>query len=123
MNPMPKSTPQPAPLRTIHSTPDRPGATSPTPSPVVRHIHDGVIRRTVRGDHAAIDTLARSFRPEMLAHAEAHLARFDMDAEEVVQNVFVALLERKLPDPPRAKSAVEWLLDTVALFAQPDLTA
>jgi hypothetical protein len=70
-------------------------------SPVVRHLRDGVIRRAVRGNHAAIDQLAREFRPQMVAHAEEHMARFDMDAEDVVQNVFLALLERALVEPPR----------------------
>jgi hypothetical protein len=40
-----------------------------------------------------------------------------------VQNVFLALLERALVEPPRAVCAVQWLLDRVALFAQPDLAA
>jgi hypothetical protein len=92
-------------------------------SPVVRHLLDGVIRRAARGDHAAIDQLARQFRPQMVEHAEQHMARFDMDTEDVVQNVFLALLERALVEPPRAVCAVQWLLDRVALFAQPDLAA
>ena len=90
---------------------------------MVRHVLDGVVRRAVRADRGAIDTLGRQFRAEMVSHADAHLARFDMDAEDVVQNVFFAMLERKLGCPPRARCAVQWLLDTVALFAQPDLAA
>ncbi len=92
-------------------------------SPVVRLLLDGVIRRAARGDRDAIEQLARDFRPQMVEHAEEHMARFDMDAEDVVQNVFLALLERALVEPPRAACAVQWLLDRVALFAQPDLAA
>lgn len=92
-------------------------------SPVVRLLLDGVIRRAARGDRDALEQLAREFRPQMLEHAEEHMARFDMDAEDVVQNVFLALLERALVEPPRAVCAVQWLLDRVALFAQPDLAA
>ncbi len=121
MNPMKKSDRRDAALPILRSAPVHPAAA--TPSPVVRHILEAVIRRAVRGDHAAIDTLAHDFRNEMVAYAEAHMARFDVDAEDVVQNVFAALLERQLAAPPRARSAVAWLLDTVALFAQPDQAA
>jgi len=92
-------------------------------SPVVRHFLDGVIRGAAGGDRDAIEQLAREFRPQMVDHAEHHMARFDMDAEDVVQNIFLALLERALVEPPRAVCAVQWLLDRVALFAQPDLAA
>ena len=98
-------------------------AAAAAPSPVVRHLLDGVIRRAARGNRAAIDQLARELRDAMVAHAEEHMARFDMDAEDVVQNVFLALLERSLVEPARAVCAVTWLLDRVALFAQPDLAA
>ncbi len=91
--------------------------------PVLRHLLDGVIRRAARGDRDAIEQLARELRPQMVEHAEEHMARFDMDAEDVVQNVFLALLERALREPPRTACAVQWLLDRVALFAQPDLAA
>jgi hypothetical protein len=91
--------------------------------PIVRHRLDGVVRRAARGERDAIAQLAREFRPQMVEHAQEHLARFDMDEEDVVQNVFLALLERSLVEPPRAVCAVTWLLDRVALFAQPDLAA
>jgi hypothetical protein len=91
--------------------------------PIVRHRLDGVVRRAARGERVALAQLAREFGPQMVEHAEEHMARFDMDAEDVVQNVLLALLERSLVEPPRAECAVSWLLDRVALFAQPDLAA
>jgi hypothetical protein len=42
----------------------------------------------------------------MIDHAEQHMARFDKDAEDVAQNIFLALLERALVEPPRAVCAV-----------------
>ena len=90
---------------------------------MVRYFLDGVIRRAARGDREALALLAREFRMQMVEHAEDHMARFDIDAEDVVQNVLLALLERALPEPPRSACAVQWLLDCVALFAQPDLAA
>jgi hypothetical protein len=98
-------------------------AIATAPSPVVRHLLDGIIRRAARGDSEAIGTLAREFRAQMVEHAEEHMARFDMDAEDVVQNVLLALFERALVEPPRGECAVTWLLDRVALFAEPDLAA
>jgi hypothetical protein len=94
-----------------------------TQPPVLRHLMDGVIRRAARGEPDSVALLAREFRTQMVEHAEEHMARFDMDAEEVVQNVLLALLERALVEPPREVCAVQWLLDRVALFAQPDLAA
>jgi hypothetical protein len=93
------------------------------PSPVVRHLLDGVVRQAARGDRAALATVTRELRARMVAHAEEHLARFDMDAEDVVQDVLLALLDRALPAPRREACAVEWLMGQVALFAQPDLVA
>jgi hypothetical protein len=97
--------------------------TAPDLAPIDRHLLDAVVRRAARGDRDAVALLARSFHAQMVDHAEQHLARLDMDAEDVVQEVFVALLERALPEPPRGECAVCWLLDRVALFAQPDLAA
>jgi len=97
--------------------------TAPALAPIVRHFLDGVVRRAARGERDAIALLARDFRPQMVDHAEANLARLDMDAEDVVQEVFVALLDRALVEPPREVCAVTWLLDRVSLFARPDLAA
>jgi hypothetical protein len=104
-------------LSPIHTT------AAAAPSPIVRHLYDRVIRRAARGDRDAIAQLARELHDVMVAHAEEHMARFDIDAEDVVQNVLLALLERGLREPPRSACAVQWLLDRVALFAQPDLAA
>lgn len=104
-------------LSSIHTT------VAAAPSPIVRHLHDRVIRHAARGDRDAIAQVARELRHVMVAHADEHMARFDLDAEDVVQNVLLALLERALKEPPRAACAFQWLLDRVALFAQPDLAA
>jgi len=91
--------------------------------PIVRHRLDGVVRRAARGERDAVALLAREFSPQMIEHAAENLARFDMDAEDVVQHVLLTLLERSMPEPPLAACAVTWLLDRVALFAQPNLAA
>jgi len=90
------------------------GAAPERLSPVAQHYFDDVARRALEGDRDAIEKLAREFRAEMVDHADAHLGRFDCDAEDVVQDVFVAMLERKTPRAPRRASAVAWLLGLLA---------
>ena len=93
------------------------GAAPERLSPLVHHLHDGVARRALAGNRAAIAELARGFRAEMVEHAHAHLRRFDCDAEDVVQDVFVEMLEGKLRRAPKSESAVVWLLGIVAARA------
>ncbi len=93
------------------------GAAPERLSPLVHHLLDGVARRALEGDRAAIGELARGFRAEMVEHAHAHLRRFDCDAEDVVQDVFVEMLEGKLRQPPKSQSAVVWLLGILAARA------
>jgi DNA-directed RNA polymerase specialized sigma24 family protein len=82
-------------------------------SPLVHHLLDGVARQALAGKRAAIDLLAHALRPDMVEHAQAHLGRFDCDAEDVVQDVFLALLEGHLPPAPQGESAVRWLLQII----------
>ena len=86
-------------------------------SPIVHHLLDAVARDAIAGDRAAIERLARELRADMVEHAHAHLRRFDCDAEDVVQDVFLAMLERNLPQAPRGQSAVAWLLALIAARA------
>ena len=53
----------------------------------------------------------------MVEHADAYLRRFDCDAEDVVQDVFVEMLEGKLAQAPESESAVVWVLGRVAVRA------
>ena len=89
------------------------GAAPERLSPLVHHLLDGVARDALAGKRGAIDTLARELRADMVEHAQAHLGRLDCDAEDVVQDVFVALLEGQVPPAPRGESAVRWLLQII----------
>jgi DNA-directed RNA polymerase specialized sigma24 family protein len=89
------------------------GAAPERLSPLVHHLLDGVARDALAGKRAAIETLARELRADMVEHAQAHLGRFDCDAEDVVQDVFLALLEGYLPPAAEGESAVVWLLHIV----------
>lgn len=86
-------------------------------SPLVHHLLDGIARRALAGNAAAIAELARQYRAEMVEHAHAHLRRFDCDAEDVVQDAFVEMLEGALPRAPRSESAVVWILGIIAARA------
>jgi DNA-directed RNA polymerase specialized sigma24 family protein len=82
-----------------------------------RDLLDPLVRRAAHGDRSAIGALGRSFRPQLFAAARAHLPAFD--ADDVVQDLFVRLLERKLFPPPAAReSAVAWLLEAVGALAR-----
>src|SRR3974390_1802821 len=81
------------------------GAAPERLSPVVHHLLDGVARKALAGDRGAIDTLARELRADMVEHAQAHLGRFDCDAEDVVQDVFLAMLEGKVQRQAKGEAA------------------
>ena len=93
------------------------GAAPERLSPIAHHLLDGVARSALAGNRAAIAELARRYRGAMVEHAHAHLRRFDCDAEDVVQDVFVEMLEGELPQAPASESAVVWLLGIVAVRA------
>ena len=86
-------------------------------SPIVHHLLDSVARDALAGDRAAIAKLARELRAEMVEHAHAHLRRFDCDADDIVQDVFVEMLEGTLAQAPESESAVVWLLGRIAVRA------
>jgi hypothetical protein len=77
---------------------------------------DGLVRRAAHGDRNAIAALARSFRPQLVAEARKHLQL--ADAEDIVQDVFVLLLEGTLRPPRTRERAVPWLLRTVCSIAE-----
>jgi hypothetical protein len=91
--------------------------TVPELAPIEMHFLEGVARRALAGDREAVDTLARELRVEMVAHADAHLARFDVDAEDVVDALLLSMLEGTLPVPARSESAVLWILREIASLA------
>ncbi len=94
------------------------GAAPERLSPVVHHLLDGVVRDALAGDRGAIETVARELRADMVEHAHAHLRRFDCDADDVVQDIFLAMLEGKLRQAPKSESAVVWLLGIIETQAR-----
>jgi RNA polymerase sigma-70 factor (ECF subfamily) len=100
----------------LRSTAVRSLFAAPEPQPP-RDLLDPLIRRAAQGDRNAIGALARTFRPQLVGTARKHLDNRS-DAEDLVQDLFVLLLEGKL-DPPRSREpALGWLLRTVATLAE-----
>ena len=105
-------------MKTIHNT-STVHSQSPAVSPSSSEpgdLFDPLVRRAATGDRNAIGALARSFRPQLLAAAREHVPSFD--AEDVVQDLFVLLLERAIVPPSANEPAVAWLLQTVAGLAK-----
>jgi DNA-directed RNA polymerase specialized sigma24 family protein len=100
----------------IRSTAVRSLFAAPEPQPP-RDLMDPLVRRAAQGDRNAIGALARTFRPQLFATAIKHLDN-DGDAEDVVQDLFVLLLEGKLDAPRARESALGWLLRAVATLAE-----
>jgi DNA-directed RNA polymerase specialized sigma24 family protein len=81
-----------------------------------RDLLDGLLRRAAHGDRDAITTLARSYRLRLLAEARKHARA--RDVEDVVQDLFVLLLEEPIDKPSRSEPAVAWLRRTLATLAE-----
>jgi DNA-directed RNA polymerase specialized sigma24 family protein len=78
-----------------------------------------VVQRAAQGDRAAIDVVARRCRRMLLDVARLTLGgRFRREAEDVVQDFFVVLLEGKLRFDPEPSRAVPWMCDIVRAMAQ-----
>ena len=106
-------------MKSIRSSNTAVRSLSPATSPSSSELGDlfnPLVRRAATGDRNAIGALARSFRPHLLAAAREHVPSFD--AEDVVQDLFVLLLERNIVPPSADEPAVAWLLCTVASLAQ-----
>jgi len=89
----------------------------PAPEARFHDLLDPVVRRAAQGDHEAIETVYRQLRTRLVGAARTHRLE-GCDAEDVVQDLFVILLEARL-HPPRANDpAVPWLFRMVDVLAQ-----
>ncbi len=80
---------------------------------------DEIGRRAAAGDRKAIGAIAVKLRPRLLAEARAVLgSRFKHEAEDVVQDFFVALLERQSRFLPAQGHAMQWMCGLVRAMAR-----
>ena len=83
----------------------------PEPQPRPRELVDLLIVRAATGDRDAIAHLARTCHALLVASARRRGA--GCDAEDVVQDLYVLLLERALVPPMSFEDPIEWLFDHV----------
>jgi DNA-directed RNA polymerase specialized sigma24 family protein len=79
---------------------------------------DALVRDAFAGDRSALDTIARELQPRLVHEARATLGDLEYEAEDVVQDLFVAILERRVRAPRGRGEALARLLRLVGLFAR-----
>jgi DNA-directed RNA polymerase specialized sigma24 family protein len=80
---------------------------------------DDLVARAARGDSRAVGDIAIAFGPLLLREAKAALGRdYEQEADDVLQDFFLALLEG-VPDllPARGR-AIEWMCGGIRALAQ-----
>lgn len=89
-------------------------------SPVVERelTLDDHVRRACRGDRDAADVVARELRHVLLQVVRPHLGDFEDDADDVVDDLFVAMLEERFSIDPAPADAVLVLLRKAAMWAR-----
>jgi DNA-directed RNA polymerase specialized sigma24 family protein len=89
-----------------------------TPQEAHRAAFEDLVMRASRGDRNAIAAIYISFRPAILEEARRELGPFESDAEDVLHEFILLLLEgcwRYVPDSGRA---ADWILRTVRTIAR-----
>jgi DNA-directed RNA polymerase specialized sigma24 family protein len=80
---------------------------------------DELVRSAVAGDRRAIGAIAIAFGPKRLHEARAVLgSRFKQEAEDVVQDFFVSLLEGQSRFAPAQGRAIPWMCGVVRAIAR-----
>jgi DNA-directed RNA polymerase specialized sigma24 family protein len=79
---------------------------------------DYAVRCAASGDHRTMARVARVLRPRLIAEAMRRLGPSAQlaDAEDIVQEVFLTMLEGKVFPPHAGQDAVTWLVRLVAAF-------
>ena len=79
---------------------------------------DLLVQRASRGDGKAIGAIAVAFTPSLLELAETELGPFKDEAEDVLEDFFLFLLEGRWPYVSRPGDARPWLHRMVAAIAR-----
>ena len=78
---------------------------------------DELTRRATRGDRRAIGAIAAALGPHLLKEARRHMKGFEEEAEDVLQDFWVHLLEGRIPFEPAHGRALEWMCRILEIFA------
>lgn len=79
---------------------------------------DALVANACRGDHRAAAAIEIAFRESLVRAARAEMGEFAQDAEDVVQDFFVFLLEGESPFLPQQGRAIAWLHEIVRTLAR-----
>ena len=78
---------------------------------------DKLMWRAADGDRRAIGAIAIAIGPTLLKEARIGLGEFDQDAEEVLNDFFLSLLERRFLFTPAHGRAMPWMCGVVQAIA------
>jgi DNA-directed RNA polymerase specialized sigma24 family protein len=78
---------------------------------------DDLVRRAAHGDRRAIGAIAIAFGPSLLDEARHVLGPHEHEAEDVLQDFFLTLLEGGSRFVPAHGSAIRWMGDIIRTIA------
>jgi DNA-directed RNA polymerase specialized sigma24 family protein len=79
---------------------------------------DTLVQRASEGDNRAIGAIAVSVGPTLLEEARIALGDFEQEAEDVLNDFFACLLERRMRFTPAHGRAMPWMCGIVQAIAQ-----
>ncbi len=79
---------------------------------------DELIRRAFDGERAALDAIVRELHPRLVREARVHLGDLDSEPEDAVQDLFLAILEKRVRAPRGRGECLAHLLRMTAVFAR-----
>ena len=79
---------------------------------------DDLVLRASQGDRRAIGAIAIAFGPMLLKEAEACLEGDEHEGADVLQDFFLALLERRSRFAPAQGRAIPWMCGAVRALAR-----
>jgi DNA-directed RNA polymerase specialized sigma24 family protein len=78
---------------------------------------DDLVARASRGDRRAIGALAVAFGPALRGEARLALGKDAHDADDLLQDLYVFLLEARIPYLPGYGRAIQWICGVIRVLA------
>jgi DNA-directed RNA polymerase specialized sigma24 family protein len=107
-------TPTPSTLRSVSSHRDLTAAAEQSH----RESVEALVERASRGDRNAVTAIAIAYRWVLLGEARVVLGPYEQDAEDVLQELLLLLLEGRWPYAPGFGPPGKWLRATVRRLAE-----
>jgi hypothetical protein len=79
---------------------------------------DDLVRRACEGDRRAVGAIAIAIGPKLLSEARAELGEFDQDGTDVLEDFWLAMLEKRLRYSPAHGRAMPFMCGMVRAIAQ-----